>query len=421
MATGVLVHDMVLYYIFCVYYIRQVKIKLHMHNYKPSTITTRELQISKRGYILKQSVSGVGATPETSKMSQVSKSTTSSRSKSSGNSNTDSDVNEISPTKPITTLTSPEITVVCDVNNANYNSGSLAPVNSNIDEVGSSHSVHFQSSVSVTDRSHNNNNNTTTNNNSNNNMNGINQNKDDESKVTKASKENNHNYNGDTTIGSMAGTKILISNSDHDRGASASTNASTNASASSGGTGINKSKRRRMLRQSDNGNYNLVQQKEKEKEKEKEKLRLVYKGLLRQFRVTFLSIAVCAIDLIINTIWMDYNTLWIFMIDSSIIVTLNFLAFRDSIMFVQRNFEWIKSVSCDSCSVFIDLCCCMRESTVGLDKDDTFMTTMTTSPTEAVCTNKTKNFPTEDSFLTQSTSNTTNTITKMDENTNFKI
>lgn len=141
-------------------------------------------------------------------------------------------------------------------------------------------------------------------------------------------------------------------------------------------------------------------------EKEKRKLKLVYKGLIRQFRVTLLAIAVCAFDLLVNTIWMDYNMLWLFMFDSCAVVVLNFLAFRDSQYLIMDMFEWCKNVGCESCSLFIDVCCCMRDSTMDPSNENTMTTTQNVSHTSTT-TNVEKD-STEDSFLRYFASNETN-------------
>ena len=108
---------------------------------------------------------------------------------------------------------------------------------------------------------------------------------------------------------------------------------------------------------------------------------LVYNGLIRQFRITLLAIMVCAIDLVSNTIWMDYNMLWLFMIDCCAVVILNFIAFRDSQYFIMHLFQISAKFGCESCTYLIDVCCCMKDSTFDVKHDDDETTATTTTST----------------------------------------
>ena len=94
-------------------------------------------------------------------------------------------------------------------------------------------------------------------------------------------------------------------------------------------------------------------------EAENRKLKLAYSGLLYQFRITVITIVVCIIDLVLNTIFQDYNLLWIFMIDVMINVSLNFIVYSDSRHFVKQSFKAIVGVCRDKSSFLIDVCCCM--------------------------------------------------------------
>ena len=91
------------------------------------------------------------------------------------------------------------------------------------------------------------------------------------------------------------------------------------------------------------------------------KLSKIYNGLLRQFYVTLIAITVCGIDLVINTIGQNYNLLFFFMIDTCVVVSVNFLAFRDSQEFVLSKFHIFLDRFCQFCAFCSDICCCMME------------------------------------------------------------
>lgn len=123
-----------------------------------------------------------------------------------------------------------------------------------------------------------------------------------------------------------------------------------------------------------------------------DKISLVYAGLLRQFWLTSIACLFFIIDIIINTIFHSYDLLWLFSIQCIITVTVNFLSFRDSNVFIVQLINTIKRICiychCNEnendddnyddlgmcCSKqagnLLDSICCISDLTANADADD---------------------------------------------------
>ena len=108
------------------------------------------------------------------------------------------------------------------------------------------------------------------------------------------------------------------------------------------------------------------------KKKIAKKVGLIYEGLFRQFWMTLIAFIFFIIDIFINTLFQDYQLLWLFMIQCIITVTVNFLAFRDSHVFVKHlYYDWVRpAILCMLCWDYSCLDCCKIGNCKGKNCND---------------------------------------------------
>ena len=89
----------------------------------------------------------------------------------------------------------------------------------------------------------------------------------------------------------------------------------------------------------------------------KKRLEQAFRSFVEQFWITLIAIIFCLIDTIISFLFQNYNILWLFMIECMIVITINFLTFRDSNQFLYKMCKDSKYCFQKSMGDCFEVCC----------------------------------------------------------------